>query len=251
MLKKLKWSVILYAIAEIAAGVLLIMYPALSSDVICYMTGVGAIVYGLFSLVTYFLLGLEDSLFRNEFVHGIMALLAGIIIMVKKDVIIDLIPVVLGMIIVYSGFGKLQQALVAWRIRYQKAGWFAGLGIISIIAGLYVMFFMTGKQTQEILFRTIGGGLVYCGVSDLIMTLFLTNRFSKYVEDFKSGKVMIEEQIKKPFKKEEKEEPDTNEADLFSNETAAEPVIPQPEVIDAEVIGEDTAVPAEEETEAE
>ena len=111
MLKKLKWSVILYAIAEIAAGVLLIMYPALSSDVICYITGVGAIVFGLFSLVTYFLLGLEDSLFRNEFVHGIMALLAGIIIMVKKDFIIDLIPVVLGMIIVYSGFGKLQQAL--------------------------------------------------------------------------------------------------------------------------------------------
>ena len=87
MLKQIKWTSVGLALAEIAAGVLLIIFPALSSDVICYLVGVGACIYGVISLTQYFLLSLEDSLFRNEFVIGIMSLLAGILIMVKKDLI--------------------------------------------------------------------------------------------------------------------------------------------------------------------
>ena len=36
MLKQIKWTSVGLALAEIAAGVLLIIFPALSSDVICY-----------------------------------------------------------------------------------------------------------------------------------------------------------------------------------------------------------------------
>ncbi len=191
MLKKIKWTSVLLAIAEIAAGVLLIMFPALSSDVICYMVGVGACIFGIISLTQYFLLSLEDSLFRNEFVIGIMSLLAGILIMVKKELIIDLVPVVLGMLIVLSGFIKLQRAVVAMRIHYDKALYYGIMGVIAIILGLVIMFVLSPVKTQEIIFRTIGGGLVYCGVSDLITVFLLAGKFHKFVNDFKNGNIAV------------------------------------------------------------
>lgn len=189
MLKNIKWNVVLVSLAQIVAGVLLIVFPQLSSDVICYIVGAAACLYGLVNLVSYFLLKLEDSLFRNEFVYGIMGIIAGAVIMFKRDIIIDLIPIVLGLIIVFNGFTKLQRAVVAMRIRYSKAPVFAVMGLISIVLGIVIMFFLSGQKAQEILFRTIGGALIFCGLSDIVSLLFLTNKFNTYIDDFKAGKV--------------------------------------------------------------
>lgn len=193
MLKQIKWGAIGLAAAEIAAGILLVMFPALSSDVICYLVGVGACIYGVINLVQYFFMKLEDSLYRNEFVIGVMALLFGMIIMLKKNLIIDLIPVVLGMIIVLSGFIKFQRAVVAFRIRYDKAVYYACLGFISIIIGIVIMFVLGPQQTQELIFLVIGSGLIYCGVSDLITILFLAGKFHKYIQDFEEGRIDLSE----------------------------------------------------------
>ncbi len=192
MLKQIKWGAIGIAAAEIAAGVLLVMFPALSSDVICYLVGVGACIFGIINLVQYFLMKLEDSFFRNEFVIGVMSLLFGIIVMVKKDLIINLVPVVLGMIIVLSGFVKLQRAVSAFRIHYDKAWWYTGLGTVSIVAGLIIMFVLSPQQSQEVLFRVIGGSLIYCGISDLVTILFLANKFHHYIQEFKAGHIVIQ-----------------------------------------------------------
>ena len=189
MLKKIKWNIVLVSLAQIVAGVLLIVFPQLSSDVICYIVGAAACLYGLVNLVSYFLLKLEDSLYRNEFVYGIMGIIAGAVIMFKRDIIIDLIPIVLGLIIVFNGFTKIQRAVVAFRIRYDKAPFYAVMGLISIIAGIVIMFFLSGQKAQEILFRTIGGALIFCGVSDIVSLLLLTNKFNTYIEDYKADKV--------------------------------------------------------------
>ena len=192
MLKQIKWGALGIAASEIAAGILLVMFPALSSDVICYLVGVGACIFGIVNLVQYFLMKLEDSFFRNEFLIGVMSLLFGIVVMVKKDLIINLVPIVLGMIIVLSGFVKLQRAVVAFRIHYDKAWWYTGLGIIAIAAGLIVMVAISPRQTQEVLFKVIGGSLIYCGVSDLVTVLFLANKFHHYIQEFKAGHIVIQ-----------------------------------------------------------
>lgn len=207
MLKQIKWGAVGLSVLEIAAGVLLVMFPALSSDVICYMVGVGACIYGIINLVQYFLMKLEDSFFRNEFVRGVMMLLFGIIVMLKKDLIIGLVPVVLGMIIIFSGFFKLQRAVVAFRIHYDMSLWYAILGSISIIFGIVIMFVLSPKQTQELIYRVIGSGLIYCGVSDLITVFFLANRFHHYLQEIKAGNIKIEPKPKPEPKPEPAPEP--------------------------------------------
>ena len=189
MLKNVKWLNIVLSVCEIAAGVLLILYPAVSSDIICYLIGVGACIFGVISLTQYFLLKIEDSLFRDEFVRGIMALLAGIVIMVNRDMIIGLIPIALGLIIVSSGFSKLQSAVCAFRIRYNKAAWFAGLSAVSIILGLLIMFVFSKTFAKDLLFRVIGAGFVYCGLSDAITQLLLAGGYTAYAKDYQAGNI--------------------------------------------------------------
>lgn len=193
MLKQIKWSAVGLGAGEIAAGILLVMYPALSSDVICYLIGVGACIFGAISLVRYFLMKLEDSLMSNDFVIGVMSLLFGLIVMAKKDLIINLIPIVLGMIIVFSGFIKLQRAVAAIRIRFENAVWYACLGFVAVLAGLCIMFLLKPSQGQELIFRVIGGSLIYCGISDLVTVFFLASRFNRYVTDFKEGRIDLSE----------------------------------------------------------
>lgn len=190
MLKQLKWSAILVSVAYIVGGVLLCMYPELSGNVICYMLGIAAGVFGIINLVTYFVVDVKDSFHRNDFVIGMMSLIAGILIIMRQDLVIEIVPILLGLMIVTSGFMKMQQAVISLRIGYDKWGLYLFLSLISIGLGVYIMFFMTGTQVERILFRWIGGSLIYCGVTDLGLTLFLANKFSKFVSEFENNPVV-------------------------------------------------------------
>ena len=53
------------------------------------------------------------------------------------------------------------------------------LAAVSIVLGFVVMFFLTGVELQKILFVVIGVSLVYCGVSDIFVVLFIADKFHK------------------------------------------------------------------------
>ncbi len=187
MLKQIKWSSLLFAIGYVAAGALLIIYPTPSSDLIAYVVGIAVIVFGIVNLTTYFLLELRESLFRNEFIIGFMAILFGLVILIKQNMLRDLIPVVLGLVIVTSGCQKLQSSVVAKRIRYDQAAVYMWLSIIAILFGLLVMFYLAGRLAIKDLYFWIGIGLVYCGLSDLFVTIVLAKKFNEYVKEFEKG----------------------------------------------------------------
>ena len=187
MLKQLKWKSLLMAAGMIGAGVLLMMFPKLSASVICGIIGTGMIVFGVINIVSYFMLDLKDTLYRNEFMIGILSMVFGAVVLLKQSLIIELVPFFLGLIIIASGMAKLQKSLVAYRIKYDKSMTYMILGLISIIVGIVVMFFMPGQTASDVLFITIGAGLVFCGASDLFVILFLANRFNTFMKEFEEN----------------------------------------------------------------
>ena len=148
MLKQLKWRSLLLSAALIVAGVLLIVFPKLSASVICSVIGIGAIAFGIVNVVSYFLLDLKDTLYRNEFMIGVTSIISGLLIMNKQSLLIDLVPILLGLVIVASGLVKLQQSVVAYRIGYQKSLLYLILAAISVVLGLVVMFLMPGRPRR-------------------------------------------------------------------------------------------------------
>lgn len=184
MLKQLKWSSILIALGYIVTGILLIVFPDVSADVISWIIGIAAIAVGIVELITYFLLDVKTALYHNEFVIGVLCIIFGLIVLMKRELIMNLVPVILGLIIVGSGILKVQDAVVAKRIHYDRSSLYLILGIIGIVFGIVIMFFMSGKTAQDILFITIGVALIYDGGSDLFTTLFLANKFAKIQKAF-------------------------------------------------------------------
>lgn len=187
MLKQLKWSSILMSIAYIVLGILLIIFPDVSGKVISYVLGAGTIIYGIINLTIYFLLNVRDSLYRNEFIIGIASIVFGLLIILKTDVIVNLIPLLLGLIITISGFINLQKGVVAYRIGYNRSLVYVLISAVSIIFGITIMFFLSGKTATSILFIVIGSGLVYAGASDLIATLVLANKMNAFIHAFEEA----------------------------------------------------------------
>lgn len=186
MLKEVKWSNILISIIYIVIGILLIAFPKVSGDVITSIIGIGFLALGAVAVINYFLIPVKDAFYRNDFVYGVIAIVFGLIIITKQNLIADLIPVILGIVITASGVRKVQQAIVAKRINYSQSAFYFVMGIISIILGVVIMFWLSGQTAKNIVFIVIGAGLVYDGVSDLIATLFLANKFSNFMKTFKN-----------------------------------------------------------------
>lgn len=196
MLKQIKWRSILVGIAYILAGLLLVVYPESSRNLIAYVLGIAIVVYGIVSLTTYFVINVTDSLHRNEFVTGIMAIVAGLVIIFRQQLLLDIIPILLGLVIITDGIDKLQSAVVAKRIGSPQYSTYIVLAAVSIILGLVVMFFLNGAELQKTLFVVIGVSLIYCGVSDIFVILFIAEKFHQFLESFESSNVVIEAEVK-------------------------------------------------------
>ena len=106
MLKQIKWSYILSSAAFIFAGVLMIIYPNVTAQVVANILGIAALVYAGINLLGYFMMDVRDTLHNNSFVTGLISAIVGVLILTRRDVLADLIPIILGMVIVLSGFMK-------------------------------------------------------------------------------------------------------------------------------------------------
>lgn len=218
MLKQIKWSNVLMSLAYVVAGVLLVLYPDVSAKAISYIIGCILIGYGVLSIIAYFMMDVRDTLYNNEFIIGMMAIVFGAAIIIKKELIMDLIPFILGLIIVTSGLVKLHRAIVASRIKYNASMTYAILGIVSVILGVIVMFFLGGQTTQKIIFIVIGCGLIYSGLSDLFVQFFLASKFNAFIKTFEEAtkkmneKVVDVEAVEQPAETKQEETPAPTEA---------------------------------------
>ena len=178
LLKDLKWNAIIGALIMIATGIILIIFPSVSLSVLATIVGVGAICAGLFSIIRFFTYDLKESFYRNDFLIGIVVLTIGILILFKPAIFISIIPFVLGIVIMFSSFSKLQDGITAKRLGYPNHMLYIILALVDCVFGLIVLF--NPFEAATILFIIIGLGLVYSGVSDLYVTVYLSKRFNEF-----------------------------------------------------------------------
>ena len=184
MLKNLKsWS-ILSAIVMIAIGLVLMIFPGVSLNVVCTVLGIAFIAWGAIRILSYFMLSIDEFMYRSDMIAGLLFILGGVVMLARQNLMLDIIPILLGLVIVISGIAKLQNAVIAKRIGYDGATMYMILALISIIFGFVIMFFLSGTIAAKTLFVLIGAGLVYSGGSDLYVTLFISNKYNKFMKEF-------------------------------------------------------------------
>ena len=157
--KALKWRSLIVAFSAILLGLLFILTPQASADVICYVAGILLLASGIAAVISYLASG---RLFGSyALVSGIVLLVCGVFCLLRPEIIQGLLTVLFGVFLVIDGMMTLQDGVDCARARL--AGWWvpALLGAVTIALGCVVLF---------------GISLIADGVFDLIVTLAFSKR---------------------------------------------------------------------------
>ena len=109
MLKNWKVQELGGAVALLICGLVLLLVPELALVTIANVIGILVIIIGAFFLIGYFLRK-ELAAGNNDLIKGLVIVCIGIFICVKSELVVSVLPVVLGIGVVLSGILKLQHA---------------------------------------------------------------------------------------------------------------------------------------------
>ena len=138
--KCLKWRSLIIAFSAILIGLLFILTPQTSADVICYVAGILLLVCGVFCLL------------RPEVIQGLLTVIFGVFLVID------------GMVTLQDGIDCARAKLGGWWV-------LAALAVITIALGCVILF---GKFDSIMLLAGIS--LIVDGVFDLIATLAFSKR---------------------------------------------------------------------------
>lgn len=179
MLKEMKWNMVLSAALYMVLGLVLLIFPATTAHTICYLIAGIAIVIGLVNLVVYFNRNITRNYYRNDFVAGLMLMVLGIFVIYKVDLVIALVPFIIGLCIIVSGLFKLQGALDVQRMG-GNAVLILGLAVVNVVIGILMV--INPFESAMLLYRLLGAGLLFSGLTDMASTLYLSSKMHGYMK---------------------------------------------------------------------
>ena len=164
---------VLTAVIEAVAGVLLILFPTASAQTLCYVAGGVFAVWGLITVVLFFL---RQSGNPDGFAQGLFQLALGLFMVLRTELIGAIVPYMLAFVMLMGCCRQLQAA-----VRMRQAG--SGKAMVAAILGaaetvvallLIAQAFGAGKAAYIIQ----GVGFVAVAVIDLV-TRFALRRGEK------------------------------------------------------------------------
>lgn len=183
MLKHLKWQEICSAIILAAIGGVLIFRPEVTMELLTKAIGILLIVIGAVFVLSFFLRRVPN-IDNNNLVSGVVIIGIGIFVYMKQDLFVSFIPMLLGIGIVISGIFKLQRGFEIRRMHIGGWAWVAVLGLINILLGTLIL--LNPSVIAKILMQLVGGALIFSGLFDLITTLVVSRKFSRFIVEGKA-----------------------------------------------------------------
>ena len=191
MLKNWKVQEIGGAVTLLICGLVLLLMPELTLVTIANVIGILVIMIGAFFLIGYFLRK-ELAAGNNDLIKGLVIVCIGIFICVKSELVVSVLPVVLGIGVVLSGILKLQHAFDLKRMGFDTWVRIGLTAVVNIFIGLIVI--LNPFSTVAWLMRLVGIGFLFSGVTDLITTIYVSKKASEYYVDGKAEET--DEEIK-------------------------------------------------------
>ncbi len=194
--RKVKRDVYIFAISFIIMGMIMIIFPEFTLETICYLFAAILAVLGIYNLVLYFTRDILKDVYRYDFVSGVMMLLIAVLLVVRSQFFINLIPMIMGIVVFGNGIIKFQRAIDLLRTRY--SGWIFVLifALMSIAVGIFIIF--SPEFIAEAVTIIIGISLVFGGLTDIITLILLgkqVNEIKKHLPIDVDGEYVSEDSV--------------------------------------------------------
>lgn len=217
LLRKVKWDAILSALLYVVLGIVALVIPETMIKTLGYLIGIGLIVVGAVSMIGYLLRENSLNYYRHDFGYGLVGIAVGILFLYKVEWIISLVPVILGIMVLASGCGKLQNVIDMMRGEYGNWIVMLILAIINVVFG--VILIVNPFDTVILLFQLVGVGLIFSGITDGFAAVYVAGRLRKFVDRMEAVDSSFVEVIVKENQSRRKQEESTEEE---QSETDAE-----------------------------
>lgn len=191
IIKDIQRSYLLTAIVYIIIGVVLALWPSITTTTLCYLFSLVIAFLGIYHLISYLKAGYSLEEKNNGLIHGIFAISFSIFTILRPEMIMAMIPILIGFSILWNGIVKLQYALDAYHLKYH--GWWRilFLALINISFGVVLLSGVLEQGSSFVML--LGLGAVYSGVTDLINIYWLSEKYQAIQQE--KGKEEVEEGI--------------------------------------------------------
>ncbi len=176
IIKKKEIKGILGSLLLIVLSVFLMLKPIEIIGSLIKVIGMILLICGVFDFTNYFVNKKEESLFDYGLVKGIIEITIGVLFIFKYDLLINLFPCILGLIIVFINIFKLQTAI---SLKEFESNYMTGVIIssLSIILGLVIV--INPFETLEVVIIVSGAVLLISELSNIIYSISVLKFFKK------------------------------------------------------------------------
>lgn len=174
-LKRVRADFMLSSILCIALGIVFVAWPEKMADLIGTVLAIIMIVIGAVYLCSFFFHVVTN---RLSAAMGAIVLLLGVWVLVQPDIVLTLIPIVIGVVLLVHGLRGFRESLDAKKYGYNSWGIGAAFAIISIVLG--VICVVNAFGVVKLAFWGIGAALIYNGISDIYIACSTSHAEKNY-----------------------------------------------------------------------
>lgn len=177
--KNLKKHLIISAIAYILLGIVLCIWPQVSSTVLSYMLAILLLVYGITHLMDYLALDIISLFARFDLISGVIAMGLGVFIVIRPDFLFTILPFIAGIYILLDALKGLRESFMYKDAGYE--GWWKFAVYAIVLALLGILLVINPFSSSLLLVRCIGAVFVIDGIGDLV-SIYTTSKTIKEIK---------------------------------------------------------------------
>lgn len=176
-IREFRNSYILVSALYVVLGAVLLIWPDISVQMICYVLGFAMIVIGITYGIIYFTKDNLTGVLQMDLVIGIVSAAFGIFILLNQSFLQSVLPFAMGIILLLGAVVKLQNSINMRRLKFRR--WYIVLIFALVLAGLGIGLLVNPFQSPHWMVLYIGASLILDGMVNLISMICILVRVKK------------------------------------------------------------------------
>ena len=171
------------SVASLVLGALLLFFPGISGRVIAALCALALVVYGGVHTALYFIRRSPDDMVHYHLAKGLVCLLLGLFLLFRPQVLLNFLPIVLGLAVLVDSAVRLQKAFDLARMHH--SAWWVVLLMALVTGALGLVILMNPFAVASTLIMFMGVGLLVNGLSDLWALRAVRRQLKDFRDDFR------------------------------------------------------------------
>ncbi len=191
-IKSLKMNYSVTALICAVLGLILLIWPGQSTQIVCITVGAVLGIYGVLQIIFYLATREKTMMSHSMMVLGIVLAVIGGFIVWKPETIMKAIPMIVGILIIIHGLHNGVQAIDLKKMGYSN--WWIALLLAVLTVALGIILVCNPFDALDAVVRLIGIFLLYDGLSDMwiLSRVFKTRRKNAKIID--TDAVIVEDE---------------------------------------------------------